>query len=413
MTVVVRERGAVSLSKDEWRAISSDPSFRDLVSRSILGARPGRYGEWELTAYGFVGQTRLGGLDIVVEEKVAGGFRSLLEITSPRSYKVARAPSRAALGRPPQDILAEMHIAAVRSYLSGYALSEYREERATGSYVLGRLDVPRTSALHARGLRHRVAFRRDRLTDDVALNRVIWRALGELAGATGALGVAADLASSARALRVAFADSADAARLMTRREVIVEALAEAGAGARPTAVAEAAELSLAVLQGASATFDEPAEGQIPRSWFVNLENLFERALRRCVADAMTGEAEVSGPDRGASLFIGPPSRYPANPDVVVRCDGRVAILDAKYKDRTDAPSADEVYQLVAHAAASGADRAALLYPSDGLAAWIPLGPSVTGCMVWAFGVDLRRPRQSIKEALEIMGFSALSHRLTT
>ena len=249
MTIVVRERGAALLDDGDWSAVSKDPGFRDLVSRSILGARPGRSGGWELTARGYVGRATVGGLELVVSEKVPGAFRAMAEVVAPRAFKIARAASPVVFGKPPQTVMAEMLISSIRSYLSGYALAEYREERATGAYLTGSFDVPGTVALRARGIRHKVAFRRHCLTDDLRLNRVAWRALGEIATGEGASAVGEELAASARALRTTFGDSALEAERLTRREILAEALIEDNVTGRHPAVSEAAALSLVVLQG--------------------------------------------------------------------------------------------------------------------------------------------------------------------
>lgn len=411
MRVVVRERGVAPLDGYQWRAISSDPGFRDLVTRAILGAQPSRSGGWELTAAGYVGRAQIGGLEIVVDEKISGGFLAMAEVLAPRAFRLARAASPVILDRRPQAVLAEMFVASVRSYLSGYAFAEYREESQSGAYVMGSLDVPRTAALRARGIRHKVSFRRNRLTDDLPLNRIAWRALGEVASSESASTIGEDLAASARALRSAFGESAVEAAKLSRREIIAEALAEADLTGRPPLVAEAAALSLAVLQGAAPSEGSPPEAVVPRSWFVNLENLFERVLRTCIGDALAGFAEVSGPDRNSPLFIGPPRRLPANPDVIVRVGSRVAVMDAKYKDREVAPHAAEIFQLLCHASALGADRGALFYPSNGANPPLAMGSASTGCEVWAFSVDLTRPRKSVLEALVSMGLAS-SHQNT-
>ncbi|MGW8192514.1 5-methylcytosine restriction system specificity protein McrC [Sphingomonas hankookensis] len=408
MTIIVRERGAALLEHGEWLLVSSDPGFRDLVSRSVLGARPGRAGGWELTARGYVGRVMLGGLEVAVTEKIPGGFQAMAEVVAPRAFKLARASSPIVLGAQPQTILAEMLVTAIRSYLSGYALQQYHEEQATGAYLTGSLDVPGTVALRARGIRHKVAFRRHRMTDNLPLNRIAWRALGEIASGEGAIAVGDELAASARALRTTFGDSADQAAILTRQDVLAEALAEADLTDRHPALFEAAALSLAILQGAAPSDGQDAQGSVPRSWFVNLENLFERAVRASIAEALDGVAEVSGPDKKSPLFHGPPPRLPANPDVIVRTTDRIAVFDAKYKDRDGDPSASDIYQLLAHAAALGADQAALFYPSNGYDAPIHMGQSSTGCEVWVFGLDLAQIRTSMRSALERMAFPIMA-----
>lgn len=408
--ITVRERSSTTLNLEDWKAISVDLGFRDLVSRAVLSAEPDRRSRgWRLRAGAYVGRATLGGVDVEIVEKITGGFRVMASALAPRAFRFAKAPSPIATGERSDRVLGTMLLAASRTYLSGNAEALYRVDEQVGSFVSGSLDVRRTMSLRARGMKHKVAFRRPVLTDDTPLNRVVYSALGTLATRGAALALGADLASSARTLRAWFGESALSARLMTKRELLTEAEDEADVSGRPTPQREVALLALAVLQGASLADYRTADNSAPRSWFVNLEALFERYVEVQVATALQGVASVGnarawpGRNLRPPLFTGFADRYPSNPDVVIVTGGETILIDAKYKDFDGYPEASDLHQLLAHAASCGAQRAALFYPGDVADVFTSLGRAATGCKLWAFSLDFKRPEASVQRALEIMG----------
>ncbi len=196
---------------------------------------------------------------------------------------------------------------------------------------------------------------------------------------------------------------------MASKEVRREAalVAESSPSGRQAAAHEAAVLASAVLEGAAISGEE-GNRLIPKSWFVSLEELFERLVRKLVSDTLGDGAKVGSaaewPGRGTPppLFPDHSKRYPSNPDLFILQRGRLAIGDANYKDFDTWPGAADVHQLIAHAAACKADRAALFYPCDGRFMVTPLGLAATGCRAWAFGLDLSDARKSVIESMRLM-----------
>jgi hypothetical protein len=108
--------------------------------------------------------------------------------------------------------------------------------------------------------------------------------------------------------------------------------------------------------------------QIPVSWFVNLETLFEDAfmtvLRQAAPRALPNFLFREGRTFGRTVITSP-SSYEARPDVV-GCHGDAfpLIMDTKYKDLEKEPHQGDLYQLMAHMAAFGARVGVLIYPSE-------------------------------------------------
>jgi hypothetical protein len=407
----VPERGGAVISSTTWRMLSDDPGFIDLVNQYILSGEPARGmpGHWRLRAGAYVGRTTLGGVDVEVVEKVAGAFEAMVRVIAPRSLRFIRAGTKAAEAGRPDDILAAMLIVAAREYLSAGPEAEYRDELLEGAYVTGRLDMRRTIGLRVRGARHKIGFVRSVLDDDTPLNRSLFSALGVLATLHASREFGAEVAASARSLRAWFGRSAIAAAAMPWDEVKSEARSQADVPRDGMAAArEASVLASAVLDGAALSGDR-AGRLIPRTWFVNLESLFERFVRKLVSDALGGLVRIGngqewpGGGKAPPLFRNLPTRYPSNLDLVINLPGGLVVGDAKYKEFGGWPGASDVHQLLAHAAACEAGRAALFFPSEAGHFERLLGTAVTGCQVWVFALDLCHPPESMSRALRAMG----------
>jgi hypothetical protein len=407
VTIRVTERKDAPITAAQWAVISVDPAFTVLVRKGILKAEASSNGGWALAAGNHVGKAILGGMTVEVSEKITGAFAALAEILAPRAFRMAAAPSPISPSDAPQAILARMFLASVRTYLSGAKLLEYATRQETGAYVSGRLSVVRTAHMRARGMRHKVAFSRSVLTDDLPLNRSIYAALGWLMLQAEASSLTISDISAARTLRAGFAECADGARDSDRNDLITFALSEAEAPGRRREVSEVAALAAAILQSATLTVDGNWDGSLPRSWFVNIENLYERAVRVCIADVLAGVARVCGPIDRPLLFPELPGRYGANPDVVIRLPGLTVLADAKYKDFEGLPSTPDVFELLSHAAAYKASRALLVFPASGSFERRRLGRAETGCEVWAFAIPFGELRDRLRTALaEVLPLAA-------
>ena len=155
---------------------------------------------------------------------------------------------------------------------------------------------------------------------------------------------------------------------------------------------EADMLALAAILLSHESFEHDSThlGIAPRSWFLNLETLFERAVRETLKAAFGSEGTVSS-GRAFPLPIFPPKSdlFRANPDLVLRRHGenRAFVGDVKYKQWGSVPSASDVYQLLIHAAAFESKVAFLVFPFDSFIARI-LGDAVTGTCVKFYGLNV-------------------------
>ena len=123
---------------------------------------------------------------------------------------------------------------------------------------------------------------------------------------------------------------------------------------------------------------------IPESYFLNLETLFEDAVRQVATEAANDLTVSRGASLVRPLFTDRPAVYLADPDLVLsRHVGPCVVADCKYKDLQGLPDHSDVYQLVAHAQAFGSSMAVLIYPGETYTLE-PLGTTTGGVSVsWA------------------------------
>jgi 5-methylcytosine-specific restriction endonuclease McrBC regulatory subunit McrC len=296
----------------------------------------------------------------------------------------------------------------VRDYVARGVDFEYRRREEVGSLVGGPINVAKTVQLRAKGMRYSAAFFRPILRRDLPKNKVVLAALRQVELLARSVDVpSVDIATS-RSLAHFFAESQDIEIVLGRREAWSAEARRLETEAR--GVADQDLLALAAVILSHESFEpEPLDSaqHVPRSWFVNLENLFERAARRALSRAILGRSQVTGPGSlHPPIFEGVTGRFRANPDFVVRTGAvAVAVGDAKYKTWRGLETKDihgDLYQLLVHSAAHGSPVAFLLFAHNEFAVR-HLGRSGTGADTWAFALDVRALDRDLSAALDLLG----------
>jgi hypothetical protein len=285
--------------------------------------------------------------------------------------------------------LVDQFLESVRGYVSGGREFEYRGERSTGALAGGRLLVGQTAILWARGMRHLLAYERVLPTRRTLMNRVVLAGLREIEEIAPAAGVSAGSVVDSRALQEIFTDCLDAE--------VIRAPAERFAAHALTLMSTAGHegqedmLALAGVILSHEGFErESLHGEtVPRAWFLNLERLFEQAVRHELRRAGRPLLAVSSAAGWMpTIFSGVPGELRADPDLVLHHRRECfAVGDAKYKELDGRPEASDLYQLLAHAAAFETDLAFLIYPGATFEA-DDLGTAATGCHTWVFRVGI-------------------------
>ena len=126
----------------------------------------------------------------------------------------------------------------------------------------------------------------------------------------------------------------------------------------------------------------------PHSYFLNLETLFENAVRQVLQEFIGKDLVRKGVERKVPLFADLSERYIVDPDIVVS-GGEILVADCKYKDLSGYPTHSDVYQLAAHAQALGAKRSMLILPGEERTL-VKLGTTISGLEM---NVAQVRPRE--------------------
>lgn len=402
-TLQIQERGWVDAPPATWARFSGDPAMWSLVDDGVIQLSRPSSGRVRVHGTRFVGTATIAGGTLEIVEKVPGALAALLRFATDASFLVERQPAPGSELGPLIGLLVGQFLESVRAYAANGRDFRYVTEARAGPLVSGRIDIGRTIALRARGLQQLIAFDRQVLSHSTPKNRVVLAALRAIEQIGGIIPLpTADLAS-ARTLSILFEDCLDSGIIYGTQEDLL-AQAEQVQNSEPN-VRDRDMLALATVLLAGESF-EPllrSGSLVPRTWFLNLETLFESAVRHVLRELTLPNLNVTnGAQESRPIFGSSQGEYTANPDLVLRGGGSVvAIGDVKYKQWSGAAAASDIYQLLVHAASFRSDLCFLVYPHDRHeAVW--LGSSSTGCQTWLFAMDVLHLDVGLREALAAM-----------
>ena len=386
----VPERGHVDVPHPIWERLESADEFRRLLDRSVLAATllPGRGVRLHGSCY--VGRAQCGEVVLELREKIAGALVSLLGHATHNAFRMERAEAPASDLGDLAALLVHQFLAAVTAYASRGRNFRYSVERRTGSLVGGKLDITRSIQLRARGLGHLLVFDKNTVSHNTPVNRIVLAALREVERLARLVRITPDDVVRARGLTILFADCRDSEILFGHRTSFVEQAQSLLDTVLPPPVRDMIALASVILAHESFEHSAQAPASVPRTWFLNLETLFETAVRNVLAHVMHPSHHVTrGGEHGRRVFTRVTGDYAAYPDLVVsRARTVEAIGDVKYKAWDGSAAAGDVYQLLVHAAAFECRHAFLVFPSDRFEVR-RLGRAATDCDVIFFAVDVR------------------------
>ena len=402
--VSVSERGQTDVANDTWALLYNEESFRRLLESGILSATltPGGYTQLKGACY--VGWAQCGDVAVEIQEKVPGALRALLSYATNSAFRIEHAKSPASDLGALAVLLIQQFLSAVTEYISGSREFVYERQRRIGSLAGGRIDIAKSVQLRARGLGHLLAFDKDVVNFNTPLNRVVLAALMEVERLAKVLGVSAGDVARARGLALLFADCRDVEVLFGDRSRLVRAASDLATLGRTPQQRDIAALASAVLAHESFERRTATWAEVPRAWFLNLENLFEGAVISRLREVVPPGTEVfRGSERPRPVFKRRMGAYQAYPDVVVyRAGSGVAVGDVKYKNWTGAAGAADIYQLLVHTSAFSGTASFLVYPHDKYQV-ISLGEAVTGTDTWLFALDVRNLGDGVARIADALG----------
>jgi 5-methylcytosine-specific restriction endonuclease McrBC regulatory subunit McrC len=408
--IQVPERGATEIDAPTWSALRAQPDFQLLLEQSVLTANHLPGGRARLRGGCFVGHALCGDFRIEIHEKIAGALLALVQYARRDAFQVTAIDAQTTEIGPLLTELIKHFLQLLRSYVLRGREFAYTHNKRAGPLAGGRLDIVRTLGLRARGMAHLLAFDMPRLSFDTPLNRVLAATLLEIERLSRIIQIDAESVAIARGFSLMFADCRSYRLLSSRRIDLAELASALARDARSSDMADMLSLARVVLAHQSFEPDRFLEQRSPRTWFINLELLFEQAVRSTMARLLRGSGRevVNGREHSAPIFAGETKLYRANPDIVVRGGGRqVDIGDVKYKDLIDAADAGDVYQLLAHATAFHAHQCFLIFPGEQLALK-HVGDTADGRRVYLATVNVQQLEASVQELIKSLGLGEVS-----
>ncbi|WP_367137660.1 McrC family protein [Saccharothrix sp. HUAS TT1] len=370
-------------SRDDVRALrAAVPS----LSADHLGGE-----RWWLTPGHHVGFLRVGGHHVHIRPKVE--LRNLLHLLSHATDRLAWREELVATSTDAHPVAAMAHLlaeSALRATRRG-VLQGYRRRDEALAVVRGRWRVEDQVRRHqGRLLPAEVGY--DDYTEDIAENRVIATALRLVRG--GAL----DLAARRRV-----------SRALARFGEHVESLPRPR-WSDPPAVdwhplnahyRGAVELARLVLQGAAVT--HRAGPSAAHGVLVDMNDLFERFVRRSLRDLLDGDVRGAGATKRVTLdqegLIG------LQPDVLWLRDGvPLLVADVKYKKLAGGARNADLYQVHAYCTAWHVEHGLLVHATDGGVTRHRIVDGRTTISV--VGVDLRGTPEDITASVEAVADEA-------
>jgi len=393
--ISVPERGSSNISAAELAQLQTSTEFWALLDRGIIDVaiRPNEGAT--LSAGPYVGRAICGSEILEVVEKIPGALGSLLGYASGSTFRLESVTGASTEIGPLVEQLVSLFLAETRKYLTNGKEFKYTLQRGVSPMVAGVIQIPATAQIRARGLVHQIAFDRPVITDETDKNVILKRALREVDQIADTVGLDGDLVTKAHALNMYF--DTYPSRITERQSELAtlsEMLVSSDASHSPL-------LALAALLLRHESFENAdwLGHTTPKTWFVNLERLFEEALRKQLnRTEFAGLTVRKGSDFDRYLFHDS-SHSRLEPDIVLLQDGEVVgVGDAKYKILLNHPRPSDVYQLLAHGAAFRSPLCFLAFASSEYRS-IAYGQSVTGTIVHAYALDISDFENSVKAML--------------
>lgn len=337
----------------------------------------GAAGRYRLTARGVAGMLATPNARLAIRPKLpAANLWRLIDSRHP--------PPAGWVGSDPVDAervvdaLAGHFAALLGRQVAAGLHRDYAERAEVSTCLRGRLDLAEQARDHS-GRRDRLHCRFDDFSADIACNRLP-RAIAE------ALTDHADLDPAVRSVLRSLLPGFDGvAGGPLTRELCAAAAPDGHSAAGYGPLLDLCRLIAAGLAPGIAA--GPVAGP---TFLLDLEAVWERYVTAAVADG-SGRRRQSVLRVQPFLRVGSPE--PGRPDLHLRpdvlveqCGKPAAVVDAKWKRlaRTGLPT-DDIYQVLAYAAALGAPRAVLVYPGGRNRRWVypTAGPTLE---VWSLRV---------------------------
>lgn len=404
--VCVPERGYTDVEQDIWSALQSSADFRRLHAEGVLEVAYRPLGKVRLKGTCYVGHAICGEVLLECCEKVDGALTALLAFASHNAFRLAKAQAATSELGDLVVLLVAQFLETVTTYTSSGRRFQYTTKKAVGSLVGGRLDITKSIQLRARGLGHLLAFEKNVATFNIPINRVVLAALSEVERLARLVKMTERTIAKSRGLSMLFGDCRDHETLYRERSYFAIMASRLADTEGSELIRDMMSLASVLLWHESFDSSSGQSSGLPRTWFLNLEKLFETAVLNVLSDLCVDASVYRGGESPKAIFSSERAEYRANPDIVISSSSAQFIVgDVKYKIFDGSAAAGDVYQLLAHAEAFGALKAFLIFPGESYF-FRDLGVSRGGISTAFFAVRVRHLREDLDKVAKYFGLNA-------
>lgn len=365
-TLELRERTTTSVQEETFHRLQGSRRAKQLLQDGVISFINSRTTPFGVRCGCYVGQALLeSGFRLIIHEKDAGALRNLLHYSVPEDVRESQLPSPVASESELLILFAERFLEHLGYYLRHGRLKIYDSELRKTNSPRGRIDLGRTMRSSARGDAVSISCWVPQLTGDILPNRLL--ALGLLA-VESLFGASKNeqVLDLTRMYAPLFSDVLNRQQLSQKQASI--AFDQAFQSSRVVSdlrhallYARALVLNLGAWPDINVGYAE-----VPHSFFINLETLYENAIRTALSESLPASFQTSKGSRlNCPTFVSLPDRYVADPDLVVLKDNSpVFVGDCKYKVIDGYPGHSDIYQLLSHSNSIHCKTAALVYPGN-------------------------------------------------
>ena len=358
----LRERSTHTIAKSDFHGLVESPTFSAIVEAGVLSLVRSKTTPYGIRAGALVGEAILeNGTRVVIKEKVEGAVSALLKWALPQDVRAAEASSGISPNSPVLEAYSTHFLDHLSNSLRFGRVKYYVDEFRTSATPRGRINVAKSLSLLARGKPGLLSYRCTRLSADNLPNRLLALAIGAVEACASAT-TAPSLLERSRTYASLFEDvdafTLDRLHVSQKANMFREVLSDSRiTGDLKSAIGYARALVLHL-----GAWSEAPEELLPRTYFLNLEDLFEDAVGTVLSELFTGRT-VKGREIKRTLFENMPRHYVVDPDIVLTMNGTpLLVIDCKYKELDGLPYHSDVYQLFSHCSALSVKRGILIYP---------------------------------------------------
>jgi hypothetical protein len=361
-TIAVRERTTKEISADQYHTLEGSLEISDILGAGIISLVRSKEIPYGLRASAYVGQTTVGAVRLVIEEKASGALQALLRFALPDTLREVATTSFIGRESPFLSLFVERYLEMMGAYLRRGRYKRYRTQALYTANPRGKVDVRGTLRQRSRGRVGGVVCRPQSLSPDLLPNQLL--ALGLYAAEIYCRSIPdhSELLAQSRTYLPLFED-VEWLRHATLNWENKAAYFNSVDGDRfiDDELKRALQYSRALVLHLGIWPKEDVAGRIPHSFFLNLETLFEDSVRRLAAESFSDVRK--GAVLKVPMFANLPDRYVADPDLVFGpLNAPLLVADCKYKDFSGYPDHSDLYQLLSHATTLKCNTALLLYP---------------------------------------------------